>query len=143
MTKPNGVFAMAETDQGGFADFMGQTEDLQPLIGVADETSTTFLTLWTTVLAGTTAGAVIGGAIGAIIGAAVGMLVGLVILTIAELIGTNEDEIFDLNFEPLLVLTGPGLEDSPFYGGSTSVPLTFQMEGHGGQYLVTYFWQFS
>lgn len=136
-------FAMAERDKGGFEEFIGQTEDLLPIIGSGSSEAGLFMSVWTTTLAGTGIGGLIGGPIGALIGAAAGLILGLVIFSIGQLIGRNEDDIFEVNFEPLLMLTEDSLEEWPFYGAARSVDFPLELVGHGGQYVVHCHWEFS
>lgn len=131
-------FALAEVDNGGFADF------LQELYVAVTVQITAVLTavgaaIGAAIGAGATAGGLAGsvaGPIGTLIGVAAGVIVSAIVAGIASLM---RDDIFGVQTAELIM-------HSAFdnFNGSNTGPLeTFTFSGFGGSYRVRYFWQLS
>jgi hypothetical protein len=131
-------FALAEVDNGGFADFL---EELHAavLVQITAILTAVGAAIGAAIGAGATAGGLAGsvaGPIGTLIGVAAGVIVGAVIAGVASLM---RDEIFGVQTAELIVHSA----SDTFNGGTVGPMETFTFADFGGIYRVKYFWQLS
>jgi hypothetical protein len=128
-------FVLAETDWGGFSNFI---EDLYE--DIEADIATILASL--AAIAGTAiaSGAGIGtlaGPIGTVIGAVAGAVLGAVI---GVVVSVSQDDIFPPMAIPM-ILSPETLAGAPFFGGNETAPFTETFVDHGGSYRLTYSWE--
>jgi len=123
---------LAETDGGGFGEFLWELYD-------AVEEYVVEILVSAGALAGAAIGAEIGcfgGPIGALVGAIIGALIGAIIGWLIDLI---KDDIF----RPQLAAIGLSSATADFYGSTVSSRKYLTFKDHGGEYLVFYQWELA
>jgi len=123
---------LAETDSGGFGDFLWELYH-------AIEKYVVEILVSAGALTGGIVGAEIGsfgGPIGALVGAIIGALIGAII---GWLIDVIKDDIF----RPQLAAIGLSSATADFYGSTVSSRKYLRFRDHGGEYLVFYQWELA
>ena len=128
-------FVLAETDWGGFANFI---EDLYE--DIEADVATILAELATMVGTAIAAGAGIGsiaGPLGTVIGAIAAAALAAIIALISSI---SRDDIFPPMQIPMM-LTPETLAGSPFFGGTETAEFYETFVDHGGSYRLKYSWE--